>query len=193
MKAFTLTILVIAVLSFFFLQPAFSLDASLKSQGEKFTRSSLIKQKQKYWMDKREKDYQLAPIKNQLELEKYLEITPTEKSPLNALSEIEREIFINSLTFTSRGIAGFDYSVLSYGPTATEVYNILALFGFQSNTPYLPNLTVASESDSSIMAVAKIMQGDFVLLDSLCIWNTDIKQFFCGQHGLEICFPMICL
>ncbi|MDP5211291.1 hypothetical protein [Microbulbifer sp. 2205BS26-8] len=179
MKAYTLTISAIAIVSFLLSQQALSLDALLKNTEE-------------FWIKKRERDILSAPIKNQEELENYLAITPIENSPLNALSEIERELFINSLVFTKRGLAGFDYSMLSYGPTATEVYNILALFGSQSTTPFLPGLTIASESDSSIMAVEKIIQGDPLLLDSLCIWNTDIRQFFCGQYSLEICFPRIC-
>ncbi|WP_444908950.1 hypothetical protein [Microbulbifer sp. TRSA005] len=193
MKNIRKTLSILTVTSIFFSLQASTLENSSQNQRKKFNHSRSMKDKQQYWMEKRRSDFLLAPIKNRKELDKYLEITPIEKSPLGALPEIEREIFVNSLTFTNKGVAGFDHSMLSYGPTATEVYNILSLFGTQSMTPFLPGLTVASESDSSIMAVSKIMQGDFILLNSSCIWNADIRQFFCGRRGLEICFPKICL
>lgn len=125
-------------------------------------------------------------------MKNYLATTPIENTPLGVLPEIEREIFINSLVFTRRGLASFDYSVFSYGPTATEVYNILALFGSQSTTPFLPGLTIASEADNSIMRVAEFMQLNAQLLDHQCRWNAPIQQFSCLFTPLKSCFPTVC-
>jgi len=193
MKILGKTMSTIIITSIFLSQQTFTLENSPQNNRVNFKHNKLMEDKQKYWIEKRRYDFLLAPIKNKKELDKYLELTSVKNSPLGALPEIERELFVNSLSFTKNGVTGFDYSMLSYGPTATEVYNILALFGAQSTTPFLPGLTVVSESDSSIMAVSKFMQGDFILLNSLCIWNTDIRQFFCGQRGLDICFPKVCL
>ncbi|MDP5211341.1 hypothetical protein, partial [Microbulbifer sp. 2205BS26-8] len=163
MKKVTLTILEITIL-FFLSQQVFSFDILPENKTIRFENHTAKQYKEKAMAGKREIDFLLAPIKNQVVLKNYLATTPIENTPLGVLPEVEREIFINSLVFTRRGLASFDYSVLSYGPTATEVYNILALFGSQSTTPFLPGLTIASESDNSIMRVAEFVQLNAQLL-----------------------------
>ncbi|WP_444903596.1 hypothetical protein ACJJIU_19875 [Microbulbifer sp. CnH-101-E] len=139
-----------------------------------------------------EMDFLLAPIKNEVDLENYLAITPIDNSPLRVLPEIERDIFINSLVFTKKGLASFDYSALTYGPSVTEVYSILALFGSQSVTPFLPGLSVTSGPDKSIMNAADTMPVASQLLDYQCRWNSPINQFSCLFTPFQTCFPAWC-
>ncbi|WKD48172.1 hypothetical protein [Microbulbifer spongiae] len=149
-----------------------------------------LKNKKEAWRMKIEMDFQAAPIKTKAQLDSYLAVTPIENTPFKALAETEREIFIDTLVFTDKGLASFHADVLSYGPTATEVYNILALFGSQSATPSLHALTIESEADRSIMASDQALQ-DWILYEHLCTYI--IQGFWaCDRNTPYRCFVERC-
>ncbi|MDP5211095.1 hypothetical protein [Microbulbifer sp. 2205BS26-8] len=146
-----------------------------------------LQHKEEAWKETKATNLLLAPIKNQIDLQTYLASAPIENTPLGALSEAEREIFINSLVFTNKGLASFNYDVLSYGPTATEIYSILALFGAQTITPFLPGIMIASELDNSIMEAAKTLQRNSVLFDYECAYNPSTGGYYCRFRPSFIC------
>ncbi|MDP5210734.1 hypothetical protein [Microbulbifer sp. 2205BS26-8] len=139
-----------------------------------------LQYKEEAWKENKATNLLLAPIKNQVDLQTYLASAPIENTPLVALSEVEREIFINSLVFTNKGLASFNYDALSYGPTATEVYSILALFGAQALTPFLPGIMIASELDRSIMETAKTLQRGPILREHKCLYDDSTGFYFCA-------------
>lgn len=98
------------------------------------------------------RDALLAPIKSEADLYNYLDSTPEEKNPLNALSNGARQRFLDSLVFTENGLGGFNYSDLESELTVTQVYIILSLFGVQRTTPFVKGAKVLDETDKAILA-----------------------------------------
>ncbi|MDP5211097.1 hypothetical protein [Microbulbifer sp. 2205BS26-8] len=191
MNFFKLSISVTAALFIILSQQAFALGFLPKNQTEN-SKTPITMQPKEVANTKRELDFNLAPIKNLGDLKAYLAITPIESSPLGSLTDVEREIFINSLVFTSKGLASFDYSVLNYGPTVTEVYSILALFGSQSSISSIPNLTITSELDSSIMAAAEMFQQRPVLNNYRCEQAYPFEYYWCYPRREKMCYEEIC-
>lgn len=76
--------------------------------------------------------HQLAPLKSASDVYQYSRATPKNLSPLSALSDSERERFIQSLRFNEKGLTQFDYTALEQLSSA-QVYKILSLFGMQSS------------------------------------------------------------
>ena len=76
--------------------------------------------------------HQLALLKSATDVYQYSQATPKNLSPLSALSDSDREKFIQSLQFNEKGLTQFDYTVLEQLSSA-QVYKILSLFGMQSS------------------------------------------------------------
>ncbi|HUA78741.1 MAG TPA: hypothetical protein VL997_00095 [Dyella sp.] len=77
-------------------------------------------------------DLALAPIQSTSALQSYL-IAHDSSSPLNALSPLKEALFVQSLQFDHRGLAAYNYGPLA-GLSSDEVFEILSLFGAQSQT-----------------------------------------------------------
>lgn len=102
-----------------------------------------------------------APLKSATDVYQYSQAMPKNLSPLSALSDSERDRFIQSLRFNEKGLTQFDYSILKGLPTA-KVYKILALFGMQSGTELI-SATPKSNGDTA----PQMIMADF-LLDHYC-------------------------
>jgi hypothetical protein len=81
--------------------------------------------------NKRAFAYQLAPIKSLNDLNSYLAVTPSKKSPLNVLPASEKKKFLESLTFNENGLTGFNFQILKSNLNTSQTNKILALFGAQ--------------------------------------------------------------
>jgi hypothetical protein len=68
----------------------------------------------------------VAQIRSAKDLENYLQTV--RNSPLDYMSPAAKQRFVSSLVFTARGLASFRYTDLQ-DLSATQVYQILALFG----------------------------------------------------------------
>ncbi|WP_215407773.1 hypothetical protein [Janthinobacterium sp. JC611] len=101
----------------------------------------------------RELAFLAAPIKTSQDLRAYLEMTEGRHSPLNKLPPNARERFLHSLTWNERGVTGFSYESFRE-ITATEAYQILALFGIQ-HVASIVRPKVRSISDQTIMSMAR--------------------------------------
>ncbi|WP_445364983.1 hypothetical protein ACJJJB_12090 [Microbulbifer sp. ANSA001] len=182
-----------ALLLVVFSQQVFSKDVSLGAQEN----SALLKLQEEILSLKRQVEFLNAPIKSEADLNHYLVANPVEKTPLGKLPEIERELFINSLKFTDKGLAGFDYGMLEYGPTATEVHDILELFGLQSFTLAMKNLTVESEKDRAIAerAEAALSLNWEWVEDYTCKSDVDMGGWpirYCAKQARSMCNSRTC-
>jgi hypothetical protein len=98
----------------------------------------------------RELAFLAAPIKNAADLQSYLEMTQGRYSPLNKLPKDDRDRFLQSITWNERGVTGFS-AVSFQNSSATEAFQILALFGIQHVTP-LVRPAVRSLTDKVILS-----------------------------------------
>ena len=83
-------------------------------------------------------DLAIAPLRSMKDVRIHLRSTPA--SPLLALAPTQRREFINSLVFTQDGLGSYSYEALAHGPSVSEVYKVLALFGAQSEIAAIPGL-----------------------------------------------------
>lgn len=102
---------------------------------------------------------ELAPIKSAETLGAYQSITPDVVSPLAKLSVKGRAEFLASLVFGEKGLAGFSTRVLENELSASEIYNVLALFGVQHLTQSFKNARIDSETDHSLMGSLKTLKN----------------------------------
>ena len=91
-----------------------------------------------------------APIKSYADLRNYLAAEPS-SSPLNRLSPVAKTRFLESLVFTERGLGGYSYEPLKGELTASQIYDVLSLFGAQATTRLIKGATVKNETDRLIM------------------------------------------
>ena len=93
---------------------------------------------------------QMAEIKSRADLNRYLAKSRND-SPLSLLSAGAKQRFVQSLRFSDRGLASFDYRDLRDELTASQIYRILSLFGAERTTASIPNLRVSSTTDELIL------------------------------------------
>lgn len=99
-------------------------------------------------------------IRSQSDLEHYLSATATTGSPLDALSHGARERFLSSITFSAKGISGFHYTDLQSELTASQISDVLALFGAQRDVGIIPNVRVETASDRRVISALPVVPGD---------------------------------
>jgi hypothetical protein len=86
-------------------------------------------------------DLAASPIRSKEDLESYIQKTPKSDSPFRHLSPLDQTIFFAETTFDDKGLDLFPPDVFQ-GLTATQAYEILALFGWQFIVPDIPGLRV---------------------------------------------------
>lgn len=92
----------------------------------------------------------LAPIKSNAALEQHLRKAGA-SSPIAALSGPAKRRFISSLKFNERGITSFSYGDLQSELTASQIYQIMSLFGAQHTVALMRNVRVQDAVDEQIM------------------------------------------
>jgi hypothetical protein len=127
----------------------------------------------------------LAPVKTKDDLDRYqeeLRQNPEARSPLNLLSPAARDRFLNSLVFTEQGLGGYQYGDLQRQLTASQIYQVLSLFGAQHTTSLLKGARIESRADQLIMEseVAVVPPADYK--DMECV-----SRATCGPRILYIC------
>lgn len=137
---------------------------------------STIKQQQ---LHQRDIDLAFALIKSRYDLEQYLSTTPVDKSPLRFLPQEKRQQFLDSLQFNSKGLAGFSYtSITSSGLSATQIRNVLRLFGMQGATSALKGARTMNHTDELLMASPDLLDHK----DMECS-----KRATCSPYSGDIC------
>lgn len=92
----------------------------------------------------------LASIKSSSDLEEHLR-TAGRSSPIAALSGPAQRRFISSLKFNERGITSFSYDDLQSELTASQIYQVMSLFGAQHTVAMMRNVRVQDGVDEQIM------------------------------------------
>jgi hypothetical protein len=90
----------------------------------------------------------VSQIRSAKELDIYLQTTPD--SPLDRLSILAKQRFVDSLVFSENGLGSFRYSELEV-LSATEVHQILSLFGAERTTSMIKKVKVLTDSDRAVM------------------------------------------
>lgn len=75
-------------------------------------------------------DSGLVPIRSAAQLSEYLETHPS--SPLDAFNKRARKLFLDSLTFSEKGLTGFRLQEIQSELTPSQAFDILSFFGVQS-------------------------------------------------------------
>jgi len=99
-------------------------------------------------------------IRSQSDLQQYLSATAATGSPLGALSSGARDRFLSSITFGAKGITGFHYTDLQSELTASQIHDVLALFGAEKDVAIIPNVRVETAADKRTISAFPIMPGD---------------------------------
>jgi hypothetical protein len=109
------------------------------------------------------------------DLQRYLAATAHSVSPLSALSGGARERFLASITFNEKGVTGFHYDDLQAGLTASQIVDVLHLFGVEKDVAIIPNVRVESAADRRVIRS---------LVDPVePIDGTDYKDYYCSSRG----------
>lgn len=138
-------------------------------------------------------------IKSVAELDKHLELSSAQKSPLGKLSDAGLNRFVSSLTFNDKGISGFSYAELE-GMNAADVHRILKLFGVQRTMPLIKNVRVSTKLDAQAKSVKLPSQaqsgtvGDLINTGGWGSGYEDLNQgdrdgYYCAGAGS--CGPRI--
>lgn len=102
----------------------------------------------------------MAKIKSSADLARHLRMVPLKSSPLGQLSDAGRKSFLSSLTFNASGLTGYRYADLEAELTPTQIFNVLALFGTQHNTPLFKNAKIKTRQDQLVSKVSYGTLGD---------------------------------
>lgn len=142
----TKAILISAVLFGILSWPALAYAAEPDPQTSGAVRDALLERE----LINRDLAYRTAPIKSKPEALSYLARNAGRKTPLDALSKGAQQRFLQSLVFTDKGLASFYYDDLRAKLTATQIYQVLALFGAQDSTKFIPGLRIIDSTDAAI-------------------------------------------
>lgn len=136
-------------------------------------------------LDQRILDRIAAPITNRAALDEYARSLPAQ-SPLMSLTKESRKEFLDSLVFTERGLASYQYVPLQK-IDAADAYRILALFGVQGSLAAIPGVN-ASSVDGRLVRAA--MSKDPIMVDYpgyACV-----SKATCGDSRTSICIGNNC-
>ena len=115
-------------------------------------------------------------IRSQSDLQRYLAVTAKSGSPLNALSSRARDRFISGLTFNAKGVTGFHYGDLQSELTASQIYNVLRLFGLEKDVQIIPNVRVETTADRRV--ISSLVDPEDSTGD-----GSDYKGYYCVQRA----------
>lgn len=101
-----------------------------------------------------ELDARFARIRSWRELDEYLKTPSGKASRFASLSDSGAREFIDSLVFTDLGLASFDGGVLARELGASQIYEILGLFGLQRLAPIVASESrVESDLDRAVLTL----------------------------------------
>lgn len=96
------------------------------------------------------------PIASKSDLANYLKLVPISESPLSYLSRGARNRFLDGLVFTSHGVGSYFSRELDMELTASQIYEVLSLFGLQGDTPHFKGARVVNDVDNAIMSLGHL-------------------------------------
>lgn len=72
-------------------------------------------------------------------------------SPLDKLSPLARQRFVESLVFSDGGLGSYGYADLEAELTASEIHSVLAMFGVEGTTSMITGAKIKTSADEQIM------------------------------------------
>ncbi|WP_448098081.1 hypothetical protein [Luteibacter yeojuensis] len=147
--------------------------------------------------EQRQIDEARAPIKSEADLQNYL-VAEQPNSPLNKLSPAAKAKFLSSLRFGDKALGSYNYEVLENELTASQIYDILSLFGAQATTHLISGAMVRTSTDALIMKPQAINRPCGPGIDSCDSGggdgDTDYEGYGCGRPHTCIVEPgSICM
>lgn len=126
-------------------------------------------------------DLAFAPIKSQVDLNHYLSTTKNAKSPFRYLPKFNKQMFLKSLQFGPKGLSTFNYKALvSAGLSASQIREILSLFGMQGLVPMFKGARILDKTDKLLMSSPSLIKSGYV-------------GYRCVKHGACAAAPdMVC-
>lgn len=155
-----------------------SLSIAIASQG--------VKQVVLSEMQRRELAQAAAPIKSTSDLQVYFATTGNRATPFSRLSDSARHRFIESLTFNEKGLTGFSYADLQAELSATEIYQLLSLFGAQHLTSSIKGAAIRTPLDAAIMNAGSTISPSFENIDDHVGYYCSGRAT-CSQSATQIC------
>lgn len=146
----------------------------------------------------RQIDEARAAIKSESDLRDYL-LAEQPSSPLNKLSPEGKAKFLSSLRFGDQALGGYNYEVLEKELTASQIYDVLSLFGAQATTHLLTGARVQTKTDALIMKPQAINRPCGPNIESCDSGggdggDTDYHDYGCGRPHTCISEPgSICM
>ena len=125
----------------------------------------------------RELAFQMAPIKSAADLSDYLAKNKGKTTPLSALSPGAQQRFLKSLMFTEKGLATFAYPDLRAELTASQIYQILSLFGSQRSINAIKGMSGTTQADRLIINANQLAPNSTITP------YTDYSDYECEARG----------
>ena len=136
-------------------------------------------------------DFLLAPIKSENDLTRHLQDIQ-HSSPLDKLSPGGKQHFLASLRFNENGLVSYDYSDLRAEMTASEIYQVLSLFGAQHTATMIKDARIVDEADKLILTSPQPNSIIVRCVDEGC--GGDHQGYFCsGLHTCSKALDQICM
>jgi hypothetical protein len=117
----------------------------------------------------------LGTIRSQSDLQRYLSATASSGTPLSALSSAARSRFLSSITFNEKGITGFHYGDLQSELTASQIFDVLHLFGVEKDVAIIPNVRVETAMDRRVIST--------IIIEPQPVDGTDYKGYWCALRA----------
>ncbi|MCH8479324.1 MAG: hypothetical protein LAT56_15490 [Wenzhouxiangella sp.] len=109
-----------------------------------------------------------TPVLSTYDLLEHLQRSVDCNSPLLAFSKEGLEAFINSLVFTSHGLASWRYDVLAEELSERQIYEVMRLFGRQYHNPLVDERLLSPNEQILRSATASLYQRFGVIQDAAC-------------------------
>jgi hypothetical protein len=114
-------------------------------------------------------------IRSQSDLQRYLSATASSDSPLSALSSGARSRFLSNITFNEKGITGFHYGDLQSELTASQIFDVLHLFGVERDVAIIPNVRVETAKDRRVIST--------IIIQPQPVDGTDYRDYWCASRA----------
>ncbi|WP_332604830.1 hypothetical protein [Acinetobacter sp. ESBL14] len=118
----------------------------------------------------------IAPIKSLDELNAYMRNTPKAKNPIEKLSKNGKARFLSSLRFNDKGLTSFGHLDLEAELSASEIYQILSLFGVQELIS-TSKLVIKNDLDRMVIRNVTTRDSSWDIRDHVCIDFRGCKPF----------------
>ncbi|EPF74626.1 hypothetical protein [Acinetobacter rudis] len=131
----------------------------------------------------------VAPIKSLDDLNAYMRNTPKAKNPIEKLSTNGKARFLSSLRFNEKGLTSFGHLDLEAELSASEIYQILSLFGAQELISTTSNLVIKNDFDRMVVRNITPRNNGWSIRNHVC---ADLPTRGCKRFTGVTCNDLTC-